>query len=153
MSQKTAPRTATLVNLATGQEAKTRLIEVAPGQWTAPAIEPDDVPRYGIVRMMRQTDGRYLPVLKHYGQYVRMSRDLPEQLGFRGLSSMTLYRLCSAGFVCSSKPGPGVILVDVLSLAEHIEAARDPEFWTPERRKCWSDACASVQSNRFLRDS
>lgn len=146
------PRSASMINLATGQEAKTRLIEAAPGQWTAETVDPADVPRFGIVRMMRQPDGRYIPVLKHYGQYVRMSRELPESLGFRGLSSMTLYRLCAAGFVACSRPGPGVILVDILSLAEHIEAARDPEFWTHARRQRWSDACASVQSNRFLRE-
>ena len=148
-----APRTAPVKNLATGQDAKTRLIEVAPGQWTAESIDPADVPRYGIVRMMRQPDGRYIPVLKHYGQFQRCTRELPEELGFRGLTYQTLYRLIAAGFVASSRPAPGVVLIDILSLAEHLEAARDSEFWTAERRAIWRDACAAVQTNRALRES
>lgn len=138
---KTAPQ---LINLATGRPAETRLVEIAPGQWAAGDIHPSDVPRYGLVRLMRQTDGSYIPVLKQHSQYVRMSHDLPEQLGLKGLSPKTLYRIIAAGFVASSRPAPAVILVDLLSLSEHVEAARDPEFWTPEKRRRWSDACAEI---------
>ncbi len=133
-----------MINLATGREAATRLSEVAPGQWAAQTIHPDDVPRYGLVRMMRQADGTYLPILKHHSQYVRMTRELPEQLGLKDLPSRTLYRIIAAGFVAHSRPAPNVILVDLVSLTEHVQAARDPEFWTPMRRKQYSDACAEI---------
>ncbi len=133
-----------LYNLATGRSAATPMVEIAPGQWTAGDIHPDDVPRYGLVRMMRQIDGRYLPVLKQHSQYVRMSHDLPELLGLKGLSPKTLYRIIAAGFVASARPAPNVILVDLLSLTEHVQAARDPEFWTDPRRRRWSDAIAEI---------
>lgn len=144
-------KTSALINAHTGKVAATRLVEVAPGQWTAPAIDPADVPRFGIVRLMRQQDGSYLPILKHYSQYIKITEGLPEALGYIGLSYTTLYRLCHAGFIKSSKPSPLVILIDILSLADHVEAARDPEFWTPERRRIWSDACAACQTNRAMR--
>lgn len=149
MSEK--DKTPRLINLATGEPAKTRLVEVAPGQYAVGEIHPEDVPRFGVVRMMRQGDGSYIPVLKQSGQYVRMARELPDLLGLKGLSSNTLYRLVAAGFVGSSRPAPGVIMVDLLSLCEHIEAAKDTEFWTHERRIRWSNAIAETQGNRFLR--
>lgn len=142
MSDKSHPPT--LINLSNGQPAATPLVQIAPGQWAVGNIHPDDVHRYGLVRMMRQTDGRYIPVLKQYTQYIRVTRELPEQLGLKGLSPKTLYRIIAAGFVASSRPAPNVILVNLFSLAEHVENARDPEFWTREKRKRWSDACAEI---------
>jgi len=136
---------APILKLANGREAKTELVEIAPGQWAVGNIHPDDVPRVGLVRLMRQVDGTYLPVLKLHSQYVRMTRDLGENVGLHGLSWKSLYRLIGAGFVESSRPTPNVILVDLVSLAAHVEAARDPEFWTPQRRAIWSQACAEFQ--------
>lgn len=147
----TNPKTIPLINLATGEAAKTRLSQVAPGEYAAAEIHPDDVPRYGIVRLMRQADGTYVPVLRNHGQYIRISEDLPEKLGLKGIAFKTLYRLVAAGFVACSRPAPNVILVDVLSLSEHLQATRDTEFWTPERRRIWSDACTEVQGNRAIR--
>lgn len=139
------PKKKPTLMLASGKKAKTDLVEVAPGQWAAAEIHPDDVPRVGIVRLMRQGDGSYVPILKLSSQYVRMSRELGETVGLHGLSWKSLYRLIGAGFVASSKPTPNVILVDLVSLAAHVESARDPEFWTPARRAQWSQACAEFQ--------
>lgn len=133
-----------LISSLTGKEMATRLSEVAPGVFEPATIDPADVPRYGLVWLMRQSDGSYLPVLKHHALYVSMSHDLPVQLGLKGLSPKGLYRLIAAGFVACSRTTPGTILVDLGSLAAHIESARDPEFWTPERRKRWKDACAEI---------
>jgi hypothetical protein len=131
--------------LPNGKEAKSELIEVTPGQWIASHVHPDDVPRIGLVRLMRQADGSYIPVLKAQSQLVRMTRDLGENVGLHGLSWKSLYRLIGSGFVQSSRPTPNVILVDLASLFAHVEAARDPEFWTPQRRAIWSQAVAEFQ--------
>lgn len=135
-----------LINMATGAQTRTQLTQIEPGKWIAGDIHPDDVPRYGIVRMMRQADGTYLPILRQHSQYVRMCAELPEQLGLKDLPVRTLYRIINAGFVEISRPAPNVILVDLVSLADHIHAARDPEFWTPMRRKQYQDAIQESSS-------
>jgi hypothetical protein len=131
-----------LISSLTGKEMKTDLVEIAPGEWAPGPVDAMDVPRYGLVWLMRQTDGSYLPVLKMHSLYVSMSHELPSQLGLKGFPARSLYRLISAGFVASTCPTPANIMVDLGSLAQHIEAARDPEFWTPERRARWSTAIA-----------
>jgi hypothetical protein len=138
----TAPK---LISSLTGREMATDLVEITPGVWEPGTVDPRDVPRYGLCWLMRQTDGSYLPIIKAHALYVSMSHDLPGQLGLKGLSSRSLYRLIAAGFVASTSPTPGTILIDLGSLATHIEAARDPEFWTSERRKRWSDAIAETR--------
>jgi hypothetical protein len=133
-----------LYQFGTGEEMKSRLSQVSPGVYEVGSIDPADVPRYGLVWMMRQPDGSYLPVLRTHSQLVAMSRELPGQLGLKGLSYRGLLRLIVAEFVGSCRATPGVIMVDLASLADHLDAARDPEFWTPERRKRFSDAIAEV---------
>jgi hypothetical protein len=140
-----------LISSLTGELMSTKLVEIAPGEWVPSGIHPDDVPRFGLVRMMRQPDGTYLPVLKTHTQYVRMHRGLPAALGFKDMSAQCLYRLMDGEFVQCSRPSPGVVMVDLGSLAGHIEAARDPEFWTPERLDRWSKACAATK--RFKEES
>jgi len=130
MSEKRLPQ---LTLIRDGQTAQTQLVEVAPGQYTATAVHPADIPRYGLVRMMRQGDGSYIPVMKQYAQHARMCRELCSRIGLDGISPNTLYRLIQAGFVESKRPSPNVILVDLGSLVEHVEATRDPEFWTRDR--------------------
>ena len=46
----------------------------------------------------------------------------------------TIYRLYNSGFVTGERQSPRRILIHVGSLQAHIEAVRDPEFWTPEKR-------------------
>lgn len=133
-----------LLAFGSGTEMKSRLSQVSPGVYETLAVHPDDVPRFGLVWMMRQADGSYLPVLRTHSQLVAMSRELPGQLGLKGLSYRGLLRLIVAEFVGSCRATPGVIMVDLASLAAHLEAARDPEFWTPERRKRFSDAIAEI---------
>jgi len=118
-----------------GQPAHTQLVEIAPGTFAAPTVHPADVPRFGLVKMMRQPDGTYLPMLKHHGQWRRCGEDLLKDAGLEALPLRTFYRLVNAGFVKQSRPTPMVILVDLGSLVDHLDAASDPEFWTPERRK------------------
>ena len=46
----------------------------------------------------------------------------------------SIYRLYRAGFVTGERNSPHKILIDADSLQGHIEAVKNPEFWTPERR-------------------
>lgn len=51
----------------------------------------------------------------------------------------TIYRLVRAKFVASERQSPRKILIDADSLQAHLEAVRDPAFWTPARReRYWS---------------
>ena len=51
----------------------------------------------------------------------------------------TVYRLVRSGFIESERESPRKILIDADSLQAHLEAVRDPAFWTPSRRaRYWS---------------
>jgi hypothetical protein len=117
----------------TGKALATQAIHVAPGKVIHAAVAPDDVPRYGVFRMVRQPDGSYLPVLKTFDALMKLD-DVLDMLRIAGLSRRTLARLIETGFVECTWPSPYVRLVNVESLVEHLVAARDPEFWTPARR-------------------
>ena len=45
-----------------------------------------------------------------------------------------VYRLYRAGFITGERKSPRRILIDVASLQAHLEAVRDPAFWTAERK-------------------
>lgn len=46
----------------------------------------------------------------------------------------SIYRLYRAGFITGERQSPRRILIDVASLQTHLEAVRDPAFWTADRR-------------------
>ena len=51
----------------------------------------------------------------------------------------SIYRLYRAGFITGERTSPRRILIHVASLQQHLEAVRDLEFWTEERRlRYWS---------------
>ena len=129
-----------LINALTGQEAESKLTQIAPGKFVVDAVSPGDVPRYGICRLMRQADGSYIPILKTYPPHISFSSDLLENMGLRGVSRQTIMRLAQAGFVKWSRPSPKCLCIDVASLVDHLTATRDPEFWTPERIKRYQRA-------------
>jgi tryptophanyl-tRNA synthetase len=133
-----------VTSLLTGQLLATTLAETTPGQYEAPSIHAGDVQHYGLVWLMRHADGTYTPVLKGHSQHVKLTRELPQQLGFKDLSYRGLLRLVTAGFVASSRITPDVIHIDLASLVEHMQATRDPEFWSKANRRRYSDASAEV---------
>ena len=59
---------------------------------------------------------------------------ITEAAKLSGLKRDTIYRLYISGFIQGSQPSPGKIIVDVVSLLEHIGKASEPDFWTPEQR-------------------
>lgn len=122
-----------LIDITTGKPLKTAVRQISPGTWEPCDLVPDDAPRYAVVKLMRQGDGSVIPVLNLFGQYRRVA-GLADALGIRGLSQRTLERLVETSFVESIRPAPAVTLVDMASLCRHLEATRDPEFWTDRRR-------------------
>lgn len=120
------------IRLENGKTAT--LCQFAPGKFEA-VVETRDVPRFGICKMMRQQDGRYIPVVTHYSALVQVTPKTPEELGLRGMHWRALRRLVDSGLVRGMRPTPHVCLVDLASLVEHLEATRDREFWTEERKE------------------
>lgn len=115
-------------------------VELAPGETLPVEIPREAIPRYGIVQMMRQADGSYLPVLLPWGKTVRMHNDIGrKELGV-DISYKTLMRLGKAQFIRIYAIAPQAYELDLKSFYDHIEAVQDPEFWTPERRQLYIDA-------------
>lgn len=108
-------------------------VEPAPGQTIEAALPREAVPRFGIVQLMRQSDGTYVPILKSWSNTVRLKLDTMNNLGL-DVSYKTTRRLIIAGFVKGSLIAPETFLLDVESLYEHLQATRDPEFWTEARK-------------------
>lgn len=110
--------------------------EIAPGKVIKTKVPRECLNSYGLVRLARQPDGRQMPELKTWQQWVRLTDDLPERLGL-DMDSDTLRVLCYAGFVKASRPSPFVTLLDVQSLLDHLEATTGDNaatWWTEERR-------------------
>jgi hypothetical protein len=107
-------------------------VQLAPGQESGVSVPRESVPRYGVVQLMRQTDGTYIPVLKTWSETVRLTCNLPHELGL-DISYNTLTRLVIAGFISGQRIAPETTLIDLESLVAHMEACRDPEFWNAKR--------------------
>lgn len=142
------PGQMTLVDTGT----QCRLVEYAPGQWCA-LLPLEEIPRFGVVRFMRQ-GSEWKPVLQGWTRYIQLAQFRPqnqqraqweidagvppgglaEHIGL-DLSYNTVLRLYKNDFVRGCQPVPGRILIDLASLVEHIEATKDPDFWTADRRE------------------
>lgn len=94
---------------------------------------PDHIPvpsRIGVFEWSAQADGAYKPKIRLQNKMVKMSLDVPEELGL-GCSYKTLRRLMIAGFVASEQVSPGQYAFDLQSFYQHRAKVRaDPEFWT-----------------------
>jgi len=104
-------------------------VEVAPGERYVD-LPPATVPKAGIVRWVPAGDGTYRPRLQIMETWVRVGNC--EQFGIH-IKRDTLIRLGAAGFIEISQPSPFTPSITIESLLAHIEAAKDPEFWTEER--------------------
>ena len=52
----------------------------------------------------------------------------------------TIYRLYNSDLVSGERRTPRKIMINLGSLQAHLEAVRDPEFWTEERRRRFEQA-------------
>jgi hypothetical protein len=99
---------------------------------------PADTSRYGVVRMVRNADGSYTPLIKTYTRWMRLNATTLIELNLHGaLSRDTIQRLIDCGIIKTSMPSPQVTLIDVDSLLTHLENTRTPGWWTEERRKAF----------------
>jgi hypothetical protein len=112
-------------------------VEAAPGErcvW----LRDEQIPRrVGVFTWQRLGDGTYAPLVRVYDTLVRLS-DVKKH-GIL-IPWDTLRRLTTGGFVKYTQPAPGSIFICMDSLIEHLTAAEDPEFWTPERLRRYSAA-------------
>lgn len=125
--ESTIPSSPAKVPVAIYPTKKT--VEVAPGERYVD-LPPASVPKAGIVRWVPAGDGTYRPRLQVMETWVRVGNC--EQFGIH-IKRDTLIRLGCAGFIEISQPSPFTPSITIESLLAHIEAARDPEFWTEER--------------------
>ncbi len=107
-------------------------VEIAPGK-NFVTIPPENVPTIAIAKLVPQGDGTYKAIASIQRRYVRLTRDLPSNLGI-GVDYNTLKRLIISGFVRGGKVSPSAYYVDIISVFEHVEKCfNDPEYWTKQR--------------------
>lgn len=112
-------------------------IPIAPDAITSRLLDAPAavIPRIGVFDWQPAGDGTYRPIVRLHECLVKASEFAP----LVGLNYLTLHRLLRAGFVEGSQPSPQVILVNATSYFLHQEATKDPDFWTPERRRKYSE--------------
>ena len=74
------------------------------------------------------------------GSYRAVPRKPQEKVSVKEAARManypltSIYRLYRAGFITGERNSPRRILIDSASLRTHLDAVRDPAFWTAERK-------------------
>jgi hypothetical protein len=104
-------------------------IEIAPGERYVD-LPQEIAPKFGIIRWMPAGDGTFRPRVQVLENVIRVTE--ARQYGIH-ISRETIIRLGVAGFVSISQLAPMTICVSLESLLDHIDACKDPEFWTEER--------------------
>ncbi|MDR2463578.1 MAG: hypothetical protein LBD30_07345 [Verrucomicrobiales bacterium] len=120
----------------------------------APSIKVESlprgvVPRYGITQLMRETDGRYLPVLCLLEGNIRLTVDIGKRLGV-DISYQTIHRLILGGFVEGRYLAPNTCLLNLGSFWRHYQATLDPEFWTPANLARYREGCRAYAARSRL---
>ena len=140
MSQP-APKTRTVQLVPSGKTI--RAVELAPGQLRALDLPP--VQTYGILQFVPDPSGeKYIPRLRTWGPQVDLREDVLKSLGLGDISVRQVRRLAHAGFVRIAEVTPRKQLLDIQSLVDFITDTQTGEYWTPERRRAYSLACAAI---------
>ena len=87
-------------------------------------------PRLAAYDLVPNQDGSLRAVPRQTGRKVSVSAAAREA----NCSIATIYRLYNGGLLTGERPTPRKIMIDFDSLQAHLVAARDPDFWTRERR-------------------
>lgn len=125
-------------------------VEFMPGRVTeVAAMEVRGAPKYVICRLRLQPNGTYAMIPETWNQMARMTRELHAELGLP-CSHQTIYKLVYAGFVRGHLLTHRTFLVDLASLAEHLQACEVGEgkepFWTRARMERYRQACRRFRS-------
>ena len=99
-------------------------------------LPAEHIPRIGVADWQPAGDGTYRPIVRIHECFVRVT----DAERVSGIPYLTLRRLISAGFCKGSQPSPGNVLIDLHSYFDHVDACKDPEFWTPARREKYRQA-------------
>lgn len=111
------------------QKLTSKMVQVAPGRWTAGGGED---PEHILAEVFRHPDGTLGFRPSGYGRLVKLDGITGQLLGFAGQLA-TVRRLARAGFIRFYQPSPGVHLLDLDSWFAHLDATEDdPDFWDPE---------------------
>lgn len=94
------------------------------------------IPQVGVFDWQPAGDGTYRPVVRMHELFMRM----PQFAKIVDIDYCALRRLVTAGFVEGRVITPGTIQVSVHSFFAHVEACKDREFWTDERRAKYASA-------------
>lgn len=123
------------------------LVEAEPGKFLPESPIPREMlPRRAVVSLALMPGGTYKPVIRLLSKWVQCSYLLHE-MGFH-VSPVTISRLWQNGFINACKPTPQILLVDVVSLHEHLEATRDPEFWDEATRRDYDQSIITTPKAR-----
>lgn len=119
------------------------MAEVTPGKFI-PLVSPVYMPRFVLSKMMPCLDGSYRMEPAHeWTGWVKLY-NIQSDNNLPDLSAKTVRRLILAGFVDGLQPTPGMWLVKLDSLFDHLERTQldDPDntWWTKARRRAWSAA-------------
>ena len=87
-------------------------------------------PRLAACDLVPNSDGSFRAVPRQTGRKVSVHTAAREA----NCSIATIYRLYNGGLLTGERPTPRKIMIDFDSLQAHLAAARDPDFWTRERR-------------------
>lgn len=123
-------------------------VEVAPGKMALMNIPRKKVGKFGLMKVVIRGDGTPLIVWKSWHTKVKLTRDLPAKLGI-DVHVETLRALVYAGIVDGVKFSPSLILIDLDSLAHHMEQATGAgarDYWTAERQDAYSQAWKAIHS-------
>lgn len=113
------------------------LIDLGGGRWAA-EIPRTAIPTVGIVRFMNTGGNDWKPVLKTTSRWIRTTK-LAELIDME-IDSNTLIRLWKNGFITCTQPAPHSIFLDLVSFFRHLEEAKDPDYWTADRRSNYKSA-------------
>jgi hypothetical protein len=119
-----------------------RAVELSPGQFRA--IDPIPCESYGIVKLVPDGQGRFIPQIVSWGPQVELMPATLSRLGLGSVSVRLIRRLAHAGFIRVTEMSPRKHLLDLQSLVDFLTATQTGDYWTPERRRKFSLACAAI---------
>lgn len=131
------------VKLTSGRTLE--VVEIAPGVHVADLPAGAAPPIHGFMEMASIGEGKYVPRVKTWSEQLKIGEQVSEELGLGPLAPRVFRRLAAAGFITVTQLTPGIALLDLASLFKHLEATKDPEFWTEARRARYSQAAAEIR--------
>ena len=111
-------------------------VVIAPGK-TVSALPPDAVDAIAIAELQPAGDGTYRPVARLAKRWI-INNDANLKTYGIPLSYRSVLRLIRGGFIDGRHATPKTWQFDYYSYLRHLEACKDPEFWTPRRLELWN---------------